>query len=146
MSVGTTTPFLSGAYFDVELSSGEKSLVGRFTSVSGLGMEVEYETVYEGGLQHPRLFFKGLKPQVLVLEQGVVTDEEDVVADLMQRSAEGASVPLSGTITLRDNLGNPQRSWQFAGAVLQKYAGPELNSNTPALAISRMELLYYGCY
>ena len=55
--------FLSGSYFKVQLSAeqedGEnyKSLEGLFTSVSGLTMEVEYDTYSEGGSSFPRFFF-----------------------------------------------------------------------------------------
>ena len=35
--------YYSNGYFDVELFCTGPPLIGRFTSVSGLGMEVEYE-------------------------------------------------------------------------------------------------------
>lgn len=59
--------YLSGAYFEVFLAGAGAVLAGRFTAVSGLGMELEYETYNEGGLNYPRFFFKETKPQVLTL-------------------------------------------------------------------------------
>ena len=56
------------------------------------------------------------------------------------------SVPLAGTVILMDSFGEPQRTWSIVGAYLQKYVGPDLNSNEPALAVSRIELIYNGCY
>lgn len=138
-------PFLSGAYFDVSLEGEKGPLTGKFIHVSGLNMEVEYEVYNEGGLNYPRFFFKETKPQVLVLEQGVVT-EADVLSRMMDDCIQGKAVPVSGVITLKDSFGEQQRSWNVEGAWLQKYEGPELDSNQPALAVTRLEFLYNGCY
>jgi phage tail-like protein len=137
--------YLSGSYFQVALAGPGAVIAGRFTSVSGLNMEVEYEVFNEGGLNYPRFFFKENKPQVLVLEQGVVTTVDSVSA-LMVMVSTGMSIPLAGTIVLMDSFSVPQRTWTIVGAYLQKYIGPELNSNQPALAVSRIELIYNGCY
>ncbi len=137
--------YLSGAYFEVSLLGGAFPLEGKFTSVSGLGMELEYETFNEGGLNFPRFFFKQSKPQTLVLEQGVVT-KNDMVAGLMAASNEGQAIPVNGIITLKDSFGNSQRVWTIVDAYLQKYVGPSLDSNQAALAVSRIELIYNGCY
>ncbi len=140
-----TSEFVSGSYFEVTLAGTGVVLTGRFTAVSGLNMEIEYETYNEGGSNYPRFFFKETRPQVLVLEQGVVTTA-DAVSALMGMCASGMSVPLGGEVILRDSFGTPQRSWTIVGAHLQRYIGPELNSNQPALAVSRIEFLYNGCY
>lgn len=140
-----TSEYLSGSYFEVALAGPGAVIAGRFTAVSGLNMEIEYEVYNEGGLNYPRFFFKENKPQVLVLEQGVVTTLDSVSA-LMAMCASGMSVPLAGTVILMDSFGEPQRTWSIVGAYLQKYVGPDLNSNEPALAVSRIELIYNGCY
>ena len=119
--------------------------MGRFTAVSGLNMEIEYEVYNEGGLNYPRFFFKENKPQVLILEQGVVTTL-DSVSLLMAMSSTGMSIPLAGTVILKDNTGSAQRTWTIVGAYLMKYVGPELDSNQPAVAVSRIELIYNGCW
>ncbi len=137
--------YLSGSYFEVLLAGVGAVISGRFTRVSGLNMEVEYEVFNEGGLNYPRFFFKENKPQVLALEQGVVTDFDSVSA-LMAMCASGMSVPLAGTVMLKDSFGETQRVWTIVGAYLQKYIGPDLNSNQPALAVSRIELIYNGCF
>ena len=146
--------FLSGAYFEVYLSGSylddenrdqEVTLSGRFTSVSGLGAEVEYEIYNEGGRNFPRYFFKESKPQVLTLERGVLTSADEV-SELMRRCARGQMIPLSGEVTLKDSFDTAQRSWSIDSAYLQKYVGPDLNSNQAALAVSRLELIYNGCY
>ena len=137
--------FLSGAYFEVALTGENVDLTGRFTSVSGLNMEVEYEIYNEGGSSYPRFFYKESKPQVLVLEQGVLIDG-DGFSRLMVQCVQGQVLPLGGTVALKDSFGVSQRTWVITGAYLQKYMGPELNSNQAALAVSRVELLYNGCF
>jgi len=137
--------YLSGAYFEVFLAGVGAVLAGRFTAVSGLGMELEYETYNEGGLNYPRFFFKEVKPQVLVLQEGVVTDV-DSVSLLMGMCNQGMSIPLAGTVILKDSFGASKRVWSIVGAHLQKYVGPDLNANQAAVAVSRIELIYNGCY
>ncbi len=136
---------LSGAYFDVMLIGTGAVLAGGFLSVSGLDMEVDYEVYTEGGSNYPRFFFKNTKPQTLVLEQGVVTTV-DSVSLLMAMVNQGMSIPLAGTITLRDSFGEAQRTWSVVGAHLQKYVGPQLNSNQASMAVSRIELIHNGCF
>lgn len=136
---------LSGSYFEVLLEGRDASLSGGFLSVSGLDMEVEYEVYNEGGSLYPRYFLKGSKPQMLVLEQGVLTSAK-AVSELMDRVNKGMSVPLSGTITLKDSFGAEQRTWSVVGAHLCRVVGPQLNSNQPALAVTRMELMHNGVY
>ena len=136
---------VSGAYFEVDLSGNGLSLSGGFQSVSGLGMEVEYEVYTEGGSNFPRYFFKNTKPGTLVLEQGVVTTVDNVSL-IMAMVNQGMAVSLSGTITLKDSFGTVQRIWTVVGAHLQKYEGPALNSNEASVAVSRIELIHNGCY
>ena len=136
---------VSGAYFDVMLIGPGAVLAGGFTSVSGLDMEVEYEVYTEGGSNYPRFFFKNTKPQQLVLEQGVVTTV-DSVSLLMGMVNLGMSIPLAGAIILKDSFGTPVREWTVVGAHLQKYVGPQLNSNQASVAVSRIELIHNGCF
>lgn len=136
---------LSGAYFDVVLIGVGVVLAGGFLSVSGLDMEADYEVYTEGGSNYPRFFFKNVVPQHLVLEKGVITTV-DSMSMLMGMVNQGMSIPLAGTIILRDSFGSPQREWTIVGAHLQKYVGPQLNSNQASQAVSRVELIYDGCY
>ncbi len=134
----------SNGYFDVYLLGGGIPIVGSFTSVTGLGMEFTYETYCEGGSNYPRYFFKQAAPRRLVLEQGTVStvDSISIITGMVNM---GISVPLFGTITLRNNFGDDMRVWNIAGAHLVKYDGPPLNSNQPNIAVNRLELMYNGC-
>ena len=136
--------FTSGAYFDVILGGVPVGMSGRFTSVSGLGMQFEYEAVREGGSMYPRYFFKNAVPQTLVLEQGTVTTV-DTFSLWVTMVNSGISVPLAGVIILKDHKGIPMRTWTIAGAHITRYVGPSLDSNNVQLAVNRIELLYGGC-
>ena len=142
---GVRTVPLSGSYFEVRLAGAGAVLAGGFLSVSGLDMEMEYDVYNEGGSLYPRYFFKEAKPQVLVLEQGVVTTF-DSVSTLMILVNQGMSIPLAGTITLKDSFGESKRVWTVVGAHLRKVSGPQLNSNQPGLAVTRIELMHNGVY
>ena len=113
--------------------------------MSGLDMEVEYEVYAEGGSNYPRYYFQNVKPQRLILERGVITTV-DSVSILMGLVNQGMSIPLSGTIILKDSFGSAQRTWSIVGAHLVKYVGPQLNSNQASVAVSRIELMHNGCY
>ena len=80
-----------------------------------------------------------------MLEQGVVTTV-DSVSLLMGMVNQGMSMPLAGAIILMDSFGVPQREWTVVGAHLQKYVGPQLNSNQASVAVSRIELIHNGCF
>lgn len=136
---------LSGSYFDVMLVGTGALLTGGFLSVSGLDMEIDYEVYNEGGSFYPRYFYKSAKPQVLVLEQGVVTSV-DSVSLLMALVNQGMSIPLAGTIMLKDSFGSVKRVWSVVGAHLRKVTGPQLNSNQPGLAVTRIELMHNGVF
>ena len=82
---------------------------------------------------------------MLVLEQGVVTTG-DTASILMAMTSIGMSIPMAGEVILKDSYGVAQRSWTIVGAYLQKYVGPDLNSNQPALAVTRIELIHNGCF
>lgn len=133
------------AYFTVELK--DKSgvgLVGSFFSVSGLGMEYEYETYLEGGATVPVQLFKGAVPQRLVLSQGTVY-ETDKLSQWMDMIGSGICLRLTGTVTLRSAKGDKLRSWIIHNAYPARYEGPALDSMQSAAAVSQIEFIYGGC-
>lgn len=138
--------FISGAYFEVALFGAGVSLMGNFLSITGLDMEFEYEVYCEGGSRYPRYFYKNAKPQTLVLEQGTITSVYDGASVLAGLVNAGGSIPLAGTIMLKDSFGDTKRVWNVVGAHLVRYVGPRLDSNQPALAVSRIELMHNGVF
>jgi len=137
--------YVPTAYFDVVFDGGIIGLSGKFTSVSGLGVEFDYEVYNEGGTNYPLYFMKGVVPQTLVLEQGTVTTA-DAFAFWIGNVNTGMNLTLNGVITLKDHTGDKKRSWMVQSAYPLKYVGPTLNSLTSELAVSRIELRHNGCF
>ena len=139
---------LTNAFFEVHfLVSAVTGMEGRFAKVSGLGINFDYEQYYEGGSMYPRMMFNSAKPQTLVLEQGVVTHMGDLFSWWSQSLNLGMFVPAAqGIIKLKDTKGNTHREWTITGAYLTKYEGPTLDANGPAIAVSRIEMIYGGVF
>lgn len=138
------TDYVPNSYFEVVFGPPALGMSGYFTSVSGLGMEFEYETHCEGGSSYPQHFFKNIVPQRLVLEQGTVTTVDGFAAWINLNNT-GMRLPINGVIILKDHTGKPKRSWMITDAVVVKYEGPQLDGNRAELAVSRIELQYNGC-
>ena len=142
-------PFVSGSYFDVTIigipTGPVLGTTGRFTRVSGLGASFEYEYYNEGGSNYHRAFFKQVKQQTLVLEQGTVTNF-DQISMAMNVINLGTEVSFTIIVILYDYAGNAVREWTIMGAHLTKYEGPSMDSNQSELAVSRMEFIYNGAF
>ena len=142
-------PYVSGSYFDVTIIGVPVGPVlgtsGRFTRVSGLGGEFEYDYYNEGGSNYNRAFFKQVKPTTLVLEQGTVTDF-DQISLAMNLINLGTEVTFMIIVVLRSNTGSVMREWTIMGAHLTKYEGPAMDANNSELAVSRMEFIYNGAF
>ena len=136
--------YVPTAYFDVTFGSFITGLSGQFVSVSGLGIEFDYDVYLEGGSNYPRYFFKSVVPQTLVFEQGTVTTT-DAFSSWIAMVNSGMNLTLSGIVTLKDHTGEKKRSWTVQNAFPIKYVGPSLNSLTSELAVSRIELRHNGC-
>ncbi|MDR2616141.1 MAG: phage tail protein, partial [Oscillospiraceae bacterium] len=130
--------FAPSSFFEVHFEGSGIGMGGEFTSVSGLGMEFEYETYNEGGRNYPRSFFKGVVPQTLVLEQGTVTTFDAFAAWVAEINL-GVTRTLDGIVLLKDHTGQTMREWTIIDAMLTKYIGPSLDSSRVQLAVNRIE-------
>jgi len=140
--------FVTNSYFEVSIQSIPPVVFGacgKFTKISGIGAEFEYETYNEGGQNFPRYYFKNVKTQRLVLEQGTVSSY-DGFALAMNLVNLGSDLPFIIYITLKDPQGKSKRSWNIVGAHLVRYEGPVLDANQSELAVSRIEFLYNGAF
>lgn len=133
-------------YFDVSLGvDALLGLNGAFESVSGLSLEVDYETYIEGGAESSHYFYKQMAPQTLVLERGLVTGV-DQFALWMEALKLGSIIRLGGTITLLSATGKVQKIWIITDAYPIKYVGPTLKSSPSGFAVSRIELAHNGVF
>lgn len=144
--MGLTSELLTNTFFEVTFAvEGITGFAGRFTRVSGLQREIAYEQYYEGGALYPHMLFNYPKMQTLVLEQGIITHSMDLFSYWTTSMAQGMYMPPAvGMIMLKNVHGDIKKVWYITGAYLSKYIGPELNANSPQIAVQRIELIYGG--
>lgn len=115
-----------------------------FTSVSGLDLTVEFDTIREGGVNgFEHKLPKGLKYSDIILKNGF-TDWE--LWDWCQDFALGKSERKSGAIHLLDDSGNQVTSWLFVEAYPTKWTGPSLDSTKSAVATESLVLAHHGLF
>lgn len=140
MSVGERKdPYLS-FMFNVEIDG---LIVGAFSEVSGLQIEVETEEYKEGGVNdYVHKFPKMAKYQNLVLKKGIT--DSDVLWKWHQDVVNGKIERKSGSIVLLDSTGEEKLRWGFAEAYPVKWTGPDLKADTNAVAVESLELCHKG--
>jgi phage tail-like protein len=118
-----------------------------FSECSGLAGEVSVEEYAEGGENRfaYRLPSRASFPN-LVLSRGVATSRElwDWYGEYLMG---GRVVPREGQVQLLAWLGGaliPARVWAFTRAYPVKMTGPDLNAQSPAVAIESLELAHHG--
>lgn len=126
----------------------EAAEVVSFSEVSGLQIEVETESYYEGGVNgFVHIFPKGIKYQPLVLKRGIAGDPEQV--DKLRKwytnvVVHGQITRKKVTVVLIGPDGKDKRSWSFQGAYPVKWKGPELKADSNTIAIESIELVHQG--
>lgn len=114
----------------------------RFQKVSGLGAEVETETVREGGQNlYTQKLPNGVKYTNLVLERGKVLDsplnrEFNETMSKFKFSTSNVLVTLLGESKL------PLAAWLFMKAYPVKWSTSDLTASEAALVIDTLELAY----
>jgi phage tail-like protein len=114
----------------------------RFRKVSGLSVEVETETISEGGQNlYAQRLPTAIKYGNLVLERGMVIGsplniEFNATMSLFKFVASNVLV------TLLSEDKSPLGAWMFMKAYPVKWSTSELNASEPSLVIDSMELAY----
>ena len=99
---------------------------GAFQEVSGLEAEMELETVVEGGENRfVHRLPKPVKHPNLVLKRGIASDSSQLVTWCQSTSSRttspGAIAPRDIVVCLRDEEGDPLRSWSIGNAFPVKW-------------------------
>lgn len=114
-----------------------------FTKVSGLEVNMEFESYREGGVNDGPKDFATMKTGgYLVLEQGV--GKVSSLLNWFSDVQSGKFVRKSGTIDLKNASGKVIRSWQFENAYPTRWAGPALDASGMEVAIESVQLRYDG--
>jgi phage tail-like protein len=133
-----------GFHFSVHFlfKDGEQKTDIQFQSVSGLSIQVNTETVKEGG---GNLFELALPNQVqysnLVLKRGLMKDSR--VADWCMKAFKDLFFePVDIVVSLLNGQHEPLLSWNIVGAWPLKWSVSDFNAEQNALVIETMELKY----
>lgn len=133
-----------GFHFKVVFSGiGDNDIDSRFQSVSGLSMEMETETVTEGGEnRYQHVLPLRLQSPTLVLKRGLVKDSK-----LLKEWCKDAFLslnikPVDMTVSLLNEEHEPLMTWNIKHAWPRKWSHSDLDAEQNALAIETFELQY----
>ena len=141
MAVGDRADPYLAFNFVIEL---EGIVVGGFTEVSGLQVEVETQDYREGGVNEylHKLAGPTRYPSNLVLKRGL-TDAE-TLWNWQQEVLQGPIGRKNGSIMLLNSAGEETWRWNFIGAYPVRWVGPELRAGTAEVAVETLELVHQG--
>jgi phage tail-like protein len=141
MAVGDRRDPYLGFNFLVEI---EGLVVGGFSEVSGLQIEVEVQDYREGGLNEyvHRLAGPTRYPSNLVLERGLT--DSDMLWRWHQHVTRGVVERKNGSIVLLDSAREEKWRWNFVGAYPVRWVGPDLRAGTAEAAVETLELVHRG--
>lgn len=138
---------VTSATFLVEVDGVE---IGRFMEITGLQVDVEVETIAEGGensFQH-KLPGRMVWPN-LVLKRGV-TQNDSLLAWLNKSSGEqfaangNALTRSTAAVTLMSSTGSRIRAWDVDGAFPVKWRGPTFATSSSDMAVEELEIAHHG--
>lgn len=127
--------------FLVEMSG---LVVGGFTEVTGLQLEVKVEDYQEGGVNGyvHKLAGPINYPNNLVLKRGLMGI--DPWWAWIEAVNQGLIVRQIISVVLLDTTGSEARRWIFKEAYPIRWAGPELKADSNAVALESIEFVHQG--
>jgi phage tail-like protein len=135
-------------HFAVTFGANAKDADGAFREVSGLGPEMEIETVIEGGQNaFVHQLPKAVKHSRLVLTRGIATLESRLLLwcqSILERGLERPIYPKQLHVFLLDEEGGPLRVWSVQNAYPVKWSAEAFQSMRNEVAIERIELAHTG--
>jgi len=130
-------------YFKVSFNGiGNRSIDTHFQSVSGLSVEMQTETVAEGGenrFQH--VLPVRTKYNDLVLKRGLFKNS-DLIKWCLATFESTIIQPLTIDISMLNEEGDPLFTWHVLHAWPKKWSVSDLNAESSAIAIESLELHY----
>jgi phage tail-like protein len=121
-------------------------IVGGFSEVLGLQVEIDTEEYQEGGVNdHVHHLLKAAKYPRLVLKRGITNS--DVLWKWQKQIVDGAITKETRktiNIVLLDTEKNERWGWRCIDAYPVKWAGPDLNATGNNIAIESLELVHAG--
>ncbi len=131
-----------GFYYKVEFSISQDTNDVRFQTVSGLGVEYDYESFKEGGenrFEH-KLPVR-TKYSDMVLKRGMLADST-VIKWFLDAFRDREFKPSDVNVILMNEKSQPLRTWKVTHAIPKKWLVSDLNANENSVVIETMELTY----
>jgi phage tail-like protein len=131
-----------GFYYKAEFGISSETNDARFQTVSGLGVEYDYESFKEGGenrFEH-KLPVR-TKYSDMVLKRGMLTDSQ-VIKWFLAAFRDREFNPTDIDVILMNEKGEPLRTWNVTHAIPKKWVISDLNANESSVVIETMELTY----
>lgn len=117
--------------------------IGYFMSVGGLGVEMEVETVKEGGLNEFEHKLPGrLKWSNITLKRGITNSTE--LFEWMQASTPNGLERSTGRISMLNPTYETVQTWEFEGAFPVKWTGPSLDAGSNDIGTEELEIAHHG--
>ncbi|MFA9516360.1 phage tail protein [Halopenitus sp. H-Gu1] len=140
MSTGDRTDPYLGFRFTVEMDS---LIVGGFSRVEGLAVEIETEEYEEGGANATtRVMPKRFRYPNLSLERGVT--DADGLWEWIERAKHGEADRKNVRILLLDSTGAEVRGWEVIESYPVGWEGPDLIADRGQVAVESIELAHEG--
>jgi phage tail-like protein len=125
-------------------NKGGRELAG-FSEVTGLTLEAEVETFWEGGRNDAQCQLIGPTkfPAKLVLKRGI--SRSDTLWSWYQEILRGRITRKTLKVKLKDSKGaDTQWEWTFLNACPVKWTGPQFRADQGAVAFEAVDLIHDG--
>ena len=133
--------YVTANRFYVEIHSEIKAC---FSECSGLGMQIDKDVYFEGGVNNlQRVFLKQAKFNDVTLKRGL-TDDLAFWGWLQQTLADTPNKRLNVTIMVFNQAGETMQSWTLIGAIPVGWKAPSLQASSSSVAIEELTLAYEG--
>ncbi|MCS4308107.1 phage tail-like protein [Rheinheimera pacifica] len=137
---------LPAFYFRVKFASSGDSADTAFQEVSGIGAQLDTEDVVEGGENRfVHKLPKAVKHSNLVLKRGIAPNSSLLVQwciKVFEQGVDIAITPMTITVELLDETGQPARSWSFVNAYPVSWQVEGFNASKNEVAIEKLEFSY----
>lgn len=135
-----------GFHFIVNFGGVTRDADCSFSEVSGIGAEMETETVVEGGEnRYVYTLPKAVKHPRLVLKRGVAPFGSRLVGwcrEVLEGGLGSAVTTQLMHVMLLDEAGQPLRKWSFENAFPVKWDVEPFQSSKNEVALEKVELAY----
>ena len=133
--------YVTANRFYVEIDSGIKA---SFQECSGLGMNIDKEVYFEGGVNdQQRVFLKQAKFDDVTLKRGI-TDDLSFWGWMQGVLDKTVKQRLNVNILLFNQAGETMQTWTLIGAIPVGWKAPSLQADSNTVAIEELTLAYEG--